>query len=109
MGRLQYAWVHEHFKNVDKPHLKIPRRQCRYCGYETKSDTTRQSTHLKQCAQYQVAGEAHHLSAEKTDMLTFIYMNSKVLRRKPSEPAPTWYNLTEDQEEEFENLAYEYV
>jgi hAT family C-terminal dimerisation region len=49
------------------------------------------------------------LSAEKTDMLTFIYMNSKVLRRKPSEPAPTWYNLTEDQEEEFENLAYEYV
>jgi len=144
MGRLQYAWVHEHFKNVDKPHLKIPRRQCRYCGYETKSDTTRQSTHLKQCAQYQVAGEAPHLSAlatrvfstpansvpsersfsamnfvqdkyrsrlsaEKTDMLTFIYMNSKVLRRKPSEPAPTWYNLIEDQEEEFENLAYEYV
>jgi hypothetical protein len=53
MGRLQYTWVHDHFKNVDKPHLKTPRRQCRYCGYETKSDTTRQSTHLKQCMQYQ--------------------------------------------------------
>ena len=49
------------------------------------------------------------LSADKTDMLTFIYMNSKVLRRQPSEPAPTWHNLTEDQEEEFENLAYEYA
>jgi hypothetical protein len=49
------------------------------------------------------------LSAEKTDMLTFIYMNSKVLRQQPSELAPTWYNLTEDQEEELENLAYEYI
>ena len=49
------------------------------------------------------------LSAERTDMLTFIYMNSKVLRRQPSEPAPTWYNITEEQEEELENLAYEYL
>ena len=49
------------------------------------------------------------LSTEKTDMLTFIYMNSKVLRQQPSEPAPTWYNLTEDQEEEFEDLAFEYI
>ena len=50
-----------------------------------------------------------HLSAEKTDMLTFIYMNSKTLRQQPSEPAPTWYNITEDQEEEFEDLAYRYI
>lgn len=49
------------------------------------------------------------LSAERTDMLTFIYMNSKVLRRQPTEPAPTWYNITEEQEEELENLAYEYL
>ena len=42
-------------------------------------------------------------------MLTFIYMNSKVLRRQPSEPALTWYNVTEDQEEELEDLAYEYI
>jgi len=49
------------------------------------------------------------LSAEKTDMLTFIYINSKVLRQHPSEPAPTWYNLTKDQEEEFEDLAFEYI
>ena len=50
-----------------------------------------------------------HLSAEKTDMLTFIYMNSKILQQQSSEPAPTWYNLTEDQEEEFEDLAFEYM
>ena len=36
-------------------------------------------------------------------------MNSKVLRRQPTEPAPTWYNITEEQEEELENLAYEYL
>jgi hypothetical protein len=53
MGRLQHAWVHEHFKNVEKPHLKTPRRQCRYCNHEMKFDTTRQSTHLKHCTQYQ--------------------------------------------------------
>jgi hypothetical protein len=45
-------------------------------------------------------------SCLSADMLPFIYMNSKVLRRQPSEPAPTWYNLTE---EKLENLAYEYV
>jgi hAT family C-terminal dimerisation region len=50
-----------------------------------------------------------HLSAEKTNMLIFIYMNSKVLRQQPSEPASTWYNLTEDQEEEFEDLAFKYI
>ena len=49
------------------------------------------------------------LSAEKTDMLTFIYINSKVLQQHPSEPAPTWYNLTKNQEKEFEDLAFKYI
>ena len=50
-----------------------------------------------------------HLLVEKINMLTFIYINSKILQQQSSEPASTWYNITEDQEEEFENLVYRYI
>lgn len=49
------------------------------------------------------------LSADKTDKLTFIYMNSKVLRRTKDDKVPAWYNIGEEDEEALEDLAFSYV
>ena len=77
MGRLQHAWIHEHFKTVDKPHLKIPRRQCRHCGQEMKADTSRQNIHLKHCIQYQ-----NHLLKQPGLAQTTISVSKTTLQQK---------------------------
>ena len=77
MGRLQHAWIHEHFKAIDRPYLKTPRRQCQYCGHEMKLDITRQSTHLKHCKQYQ-----DQLQKQSTDLVQTTISPSKTTLQK---------------------------
>ena len=77
MGRSQHAWVHEHFRTVDKPDLKTPCRQCCHCGHEMKLDATQQSAHLKHCVQYQ-----NHLRKQSSLVQTIISRPKTALQKK---------------------------
>ena len=45
------------------------------------------------------------LSAEKTDQLIYIFMNTRTLRRQQG-PPPTWDNLTPEEEQALEDQVF---
>ena len=46
------------------------------------------------------------VTSERANKLTFIFMNSKVLRRTEGTAASTWYNVSEEEEEALEDEAF---